>query len=523
MTDNLNSVQDLIKALFYEAGRRTGKPETKNAMAKNIRNWLIKNRRFDVSERTLTRQYDRYILGSKDSKGAAPSAELQDEYAIYLNYKNYSDFVMKTNNQFGSEKTGSAGNPKSTSQTPTTNDNRQIIIADNYEQVNEKNEENIHVGRDYIKEQNITNSPESKGSKWRSWWILIIVIFIAAVVSVILWSQKVKNDETLCLFWKENHFEQMSCENGSQDDSDLVISTDEWQDTYKNFRKIRPDQNTRFFDSNGKPVIWYQYRNGGYEFFNQSGVHPVNGRKLLPVKPSVVDDYFDTLQKGTPNTPAEHEESSVGPNFMQDDPEFTESGLPDTSAENDAPKGKYCFKNESDKTLTTYIYGDGQLNDKITLQPKEEACLYLAVNEYRYSTEIRARPGTVITSGNIMVRENREGSISLSIPEPNDDIASKESTIPETKPKKDCSKGDFCFKNNTDGVLHIRIGDKTDGPLGSTFYLHLTVPPRGEECFYDIPAIAYDVQYHFNELTLNNLHKYTNIKVTGCQTNTKVL
>ena len=75
--------------------------------------------------------------------------------------------------------------------------------------------------------------------------------------------------------------------------------------------KITPDENTRFFNNKGKPVVYYFQRgtNGtSVEFFNKKGHHPQFGVELLPVDKEVVEEFlkdtdFAASRKGpTENT-----------------------------------------------------------------------------------------------------------------------------------------------------------------------------------------------------------------------------
>ncbi len=527
MNEKKNSIEDLIKSIFYEAGKRIGKPNNKKAMSDYLSNWFEVTKNGPIGYKTLIRQYDRYVLKlERAEQNAPPTTDHLNAYARFLDFDNYNDYIVKTNEQEATGRASSEPGGASVAAIETAiKEQLNIGTQNNIEHQN--NIENQFIGRQEniknqtnIKEQ-INVHEESKESQKRNRIILFIVIFIAIVTSITLWYINTKEDKKLCLFWKGNHFESIVCENASEDEKDLMISPNEWKETYKSFRKIQPSSSTHFFDSDGNAKVWYQYKDGNYDFFNQSGLHPETGQKLLPVTPSVVDSYFNLLQIEEPDTSSMLEKSSNVSELptSTDDVDISTEIL-------EEKKGKYCFKNESNQTLETYIQGPGQIREKIILQPKEQVCMFLPVNKYHFSTYVNGRVDTPIKKGDITVSENKEGYITLNIPENNTETKQPErspiTTNEDSKPSKDCSKGDFCIKNTTNDVLNVRIGNKVDGPLGSNFYFHLTVQAQSTECFYDIPAVVYNLQYHFNELSLGNQYKYTNIKVAGCETGEKV-
>lgn len=502
-------MEDIIKAIYYKAGKQTGKPDNKTAMSDYLSEWFSATGNGPIGSKTLLRQYDRYVLKLENAQqNAAPSTNHLNAYAVFLDYLNYDDYILKTSkNHFGGEQSGSASTPE-----------RVTVGTAIKEQINIKKQKIEHVGTK-IKNQTINNIGESEESEKRNKKILFIVLFIAAVVSITLWIVFSKNGEKLCLVWKVNRFESAECSSISESESSISVNPNEWGDKYKNFRKIEVTQSTTFFDKSGKPVVWYSKRNGNYNFFNEPGHHPLTGKKLQPINQSVIEDYF--------KVPKERIDDSNNSNPFTE-PEKTsdvdhQSELLSGQQENAVKKGKYCFKNQSNKNIRVSVNSSSQPTQSLNLNPNEQICIQLPLEKYSYEAFISGQ-SSAFKRGVFFVSENREGSISLSIPEEKTATIQPE-TKPavqpvETKPAKDLSKGDFCIKNTTNKKLDVRVGNKTDGPLGSNYYFFLTISPGQTECYYDIPAVAYYLQYYFND-EMQHL-KYSQIRVKGGETGEKV-
>ena len=68
-------------------------------------------------------------------------------------------------------------------------------------------------------------------------------------------------------------------------------------------KRIKVDENTRFFNKNGKPVLYYYQKGSDIEFFKRRGYHPQYGVELMPVTKEIVEEYFSGIEtKTAPNT-----------------------------------------------------------------------------------------------------------------------------------------------------------------------------------------------------------------------------
>lgn len=59
--------------------------------------------------------------------------------------------------------------------------------------------------------------------------------------------------------------------------------------------QVFPDENTSFFNEEGKPKLWYASNNGQFEFYNKQGKHYQTKQTLKPVSIEVIKDYEKQL------------------------------------------------------------------------------------------------------------------------------------------------------------------------------------------------------------------------------------
>ncbi len=59
-----------------------------------------------------------------------------------------------------------------------------------------------------------------------------------------------------------------------------------------NFKKIKPDCDTEFFNGDGSVRVWYGKNNEGeYEYFSSYGIHPNTGKTLRPITTYIIEKY----------------------------------------------------------------------------------------------------------------------------------------------------------------------------------------------------------------------------------------
>ena len=130
--------------------------------------------------------------------------------------------------------------------------------------------------------------------KTRTKQIFRLLIGLAVIFSITLiflfnnnWSIKSLNNERMnCITWSEDHYVLIVC---PKNHDPSIIPFDEKLLT--EFKKIEVDTNYHFFDDNSKARVWYDKTGGNIEFFNMSGNHPTNGKKLKPITQTIIRKY----------------------------------------------------------------------------------------------------------------------------------------------------------------------------------------------------------------------------------------
>lgn len=56
--------------------------------------------------------------------------------------------------------------------------------------------------------------------------------------------------------------------------------------------KIIPNQDTKFFNDNNEPQVWYASYNNEYELYNTSGIHPITNKQLQPITKEIIKTVF---------------------------------------------------------------------------------------------------------------------------------------------------------------------------------------------------------------------------------------
>src|SRR5690606_34727895 len=114
----------------------------------------------------------------------------------------------------------------------------------------------------------------------------IVVVIIG--ISIFL---NIKNYTTKdCMIWKGEKYEAIDCRETINGFVDVTLPKDD--KLIKEFRKIKVDSKTSFFDKKGNPKIWYiKNPNGILEFFNQPGLQPETGKTLKPISKYIIQEY----------------------------------------------------------------------------------------------------------------------------------------------------------------------------------------------------------------------------------------
>ena len=92
------------------------------------------------------------------------------------------------------------------------------------------------------------------------------------------------NQNSSCMIWKENHYEEIECEETSPQ-----MNAVPYNETVFQLKKITKPDTLNF--ENALDKVWYTKKNGEVEFYTNYGLHPENGKTLKPVTKYILTKY----------------------------------------------------------------------------------------------------------------------------------------------------------------------------------------------------------------------------------------
>lgn len=125
-------------------------------------------------------------------------------------------------------------------------------------------------------------------------------IGIIGIVSILIGISLFMNSSNFatkeCMVWKGEKYEAVDCNETVNSFAQTTLPKD--NQLIAEFRKMKVDTKTSFFDKKGNPKIWYiKNPNGTLEFYNQPGLQPETGKTLRPVSRYIIEKYILTQKK----------------------------------------------------------------------------------------------------------------------------------------------------------------------------------------------------------------------------------
>ncbi|UUV20238.1 hypothetical protein [Paenimyroides aestuarii] len=119
-------------------------------------------------------------------------------------------------------------------------------------------------------------------------------IGIVGILSILILISVFMNIKNLtakdCMVWKEEKYVAVDCKEVVNSFTATAVPKDD--QLIKEFRKLKVDTKTLFFDKKGNPKIWYiKNPNGTLEFYNKPGLQPETGKTLKPVSRYIIQEY----------------------------------------------------------------------------------------------------------------------------------------------------------------------------------------------------------------------------------------
>lgn len=133
-------------------------------------------------------------------------------------------------------------------------------------------------------------STASAQGKWK-----IVGASVLLIIILVFSGKHILETKTCWMVWNQDHYVEVRFDLEKYNISQLKRCKTE---RLKNFRKIPVDCNTEFFDSSGKPKIWYgKNAKKTLEYFTSLGLHPETGKTLKPITKYMINKYVCPTQK----------------------------------------------------------------------------------------------------------------------------------------------------------------------------------------------------------------------------------
>ena len=114
--------------------------------------------------------------------------------------------------------------------------------------------------------------------------IVAVIIGISLFLNFKTWTTKD------CMVWKGDKYEAVDCSETINSFAETTLPKDD--KLIKEFRKMKVNSKTSFFDKKGNPKVWYiKNPNGILEFYNQPGLQPETGKTLRPISRYIIQEY----------------------------------------------------------------------------------------------------------------------------------------------------------------------------------------------------------------------------------------
>ncbi|WP_461598992.1 hypothetical protein [Winogradskyella sp.] len=141
--------------------------------------------------------------------------------------------------------------------------------------------------QEYLNQKSSNKKVSASYSRTKK-YIIISAVIIGVIFSA--YALFIKVNEPRFMIWNIDHYEEVGLDLNKYKLGDLKVYK---QERIDKFRKIQPDCNYPFFNSDGYVRIWYGKNDQKeYEFFTDLGLHPRTGKTLKPITDYIIEKYI---------------------------------------------------------------------------------------------------------------------------------------------------------------------------------------------------------------------------------------
>ncbi|MHA6727104.1 hypothetical protein ACX3PU_03470 [Chryseobacterium sp. A301] len=250
--------EQLMQEVFDKAKRESAK-STKNGLSEYLVIRLEEKFNFNISERTLIRYYDTYVVKNAHKDEIEIDSHTLNKLSQYIGYLDFEQFSNP--NEFVLEG---------------------VDIGHVHRTLDFSHDQaKIEVGGLHINIQNVIKLPDFiKNNKGMSVGVLGVLIATASFAHFEGYFQKKDH-----MYWNGVEYKLTDLQDRNPAHSVIPLNNE----SYTYFKKnTRPD--TLNVD-NGMNKVWYSKYENKVEFFTMDGINPDNQKELKPVSRGILEKY----------------------------------------------------------------------------------------------------------------------------------------------------------------------------------------------------------------------------------------
>ena len=214
---------------------------SKSGVAEVLSDYIEQECNFQFGERRLR---DYYNDALKDEKLEIKQQAVRDGLAKYLGYENFRDLLIRS---------AETKKDLQTENLAETTDNAKAYFV-----------------TQFLRRNKTT--------------ILIIAGCLIAFLIINVINKK------KWMVWEGSQFVETEFDSHKMDNGQIFLFN---ESQVNRFKRVQPDCNTRFFNSEGNALLWYgKNQKGELEYFTDLGRHPETGKTLRPITRYMIEKYI---------------------------------------------------------------------------------------------------------------------------------------------------------------------------------------------------------------------------------------
>ncbi|QES94258.1 hypothetical protein F0358_16805 [Empedobacter brevis] len=262
----MSAKKHLFEKVFEKAKADCGNC-SKNAISKCLEDIFSEDYGYRITSKTFSRYYDYFLKDEIEKKNI--SVEKLNRLAKYIGYENFSIFNLQFTQRIIKEKE----NKEFENRSVEIHDPPEKKFNENFLEIEHSSEKNIV--REKIK---LSNNKILTGSGIATTLIAGGLFFNSI------------DFNSSCMVWKENHYEEIDCDNTSPQ-----MNAVPYNETIFQLKKITQVDTLNFENAINK--VWYIKNNGEIEFYTNYGLHPESGKTLKPITKYILNKYVLTKEQ----------------------------------------------------------------------------------------------------------------------------------------------------------------------------------------------------------------------------------